>query len=245
MKISASIMAHPDRAPLVAELQAALDRPVPVYWDPHGEPSPDPDRVWRVAREVWSMYEPDADYHVLIQDDAVPCRDLFAGLERALATLPDPVSVSAYLGRGRTVPEKWNRLAAQADRRGASWVRSHALLWGVCLAVPTAVIPEMIAWCDQRSGWTDDVRVGAWFKRQQLDTWYTWPCLVDHRGGPSLTKRRPAERTAQRHHSGSALELAWTGPVVVDPELAHRRPARSAPHGASRPDTAGRTGRAV
>jgi hypothetical protein len=39
VKLSASVMAHPDREAEVSQLLAALDRPVPVHWDDEGPPS--------------------------------------------------------------------------------------------------------------------------------------------------------------------------------------------------------------
>lgn len=232
MKISASIMAHPDRAEFVAELQAALDLGVvdtPVYWDPHGPPSGRGDRVWSVAREAWGMHDPGADFHVLLQDDALVCPDFLAGLAKALDHVPDHALVCPYLGQGRHVPKRWGKMAAEADEKTASWVRSHVLMWGVSIAVPTRFIPEMIAWCDRKAGMPDDMRVGRWFQRQKIDTWYTWPSLVDHRATESLTKHRQVERVAARHHPGSALELSWDGPTVMDPMVTRRRGPRSAP----------------
>jgi len=219
VKVSASIMAHPDRTEFVEELVGSLDREVPVAWDNEGPPSGKGDRVWRTARSAWQMYDPEADFHVLIQDDALVCRDYLAGLEVALEHVPDYALVSTYFGRGRNVPARWATMADKADNDGASWVRSFTLMWGVSLAVPTRFIPEMIKWCDRQARMPDDMRVGKWFQRQKIDTWYTWPSLVDHRPAPSLTKPRPVERVAVRHHQGSALELDWSGPTVMDPMI--------------------------
>lgn len=232
MKVSASIMSHPDRAPMLADLKSALDRDVPVYLDPEGAPSGAGDRVWRVARQAWGMFDPGAEYHVLIQDDALPCADFLAGMERALDHSPDGVPVVPYLGQGRNVPRRWGGMAERADAVGASWVRSYVLMWGVCIAVPTRFIPDMITWCDRKAGMPDDMRVGRWFQRQQIDVLYTWPSLIDHKGGTSLTKHRAAERVARRHHRGSALELDWTGPTIIDPMITRTRGPRSGPRGA-------------
>jgi hypothetical protein len=218
----------------VAELHSALatgERDVPVCWDEAGPPSGHGDRVWSVARTAWLTYEPEADWHVLIQDDAVPCRDFLAGLQAALDQVPtSPSAVLPYLGQGRTVPRRWGVIAERADQMRACWVRSHKVMWGVCIAVPTKVIPEMVAWCDRKGGMPDDMRVGRWFEREALDVYYTWPSLVDHRQVPSLTKHRAADRTARRHHSGSAMDIDWTGPMVTDPMTMRHRP-RSGPRG--------------
>lgn len=239
MKLSAAIMTHPERSAELAELLALLDRPTSVYSDPHGPPSGRGDRVWSVAREAWLMFDPDADWHALIQDDAVPCADLLAGLEAALVQIPtSPSIVSPYLGQGRTVPVRWERMARDADARRACWVRSDRVMWGVTLLAPTKLIPEMVEWCDRKTGMPDDMRVAAYARRHHLDVYYTWPSLVDHRLVPSLTKHRAADRVARRHHQGSALDLRWDGPVTTDPMTLRRRPIRSGPRGAMRPGVA-------
>lgn len=229
MKLSASIMAHPDRTAVVGELLTQLDREVPVYWDPEGRASGKGDRVWRTARAAWQMADPEADWHVLIQDDALPCADLLAGLERALETVPRDAVVCPYLGKGRTVPRRWENLARRASAEGASWVRSEKLMWGVCIVAPVHLLPEMIAWADRRAGVADDMRVAGWIAHRQGEVWYPWPSLVDHKPVPSLTKHRAADRRAQRHHEGSALSLSWSGPVVTDPMLKLHRGPRSGP----------------
>jgi hypothetical protein len=222
-------MAHPDRAAQVHELLAALDRPVPVHWDDEGPPSGNGDRIWRTARGAWMMHDPDADWHALIQDDAIPCPDFLAGMERALAFVPPDVVVSPYLGTGRNVPIRWEAMARAADTAGAPWVRSPKLMWGVCIVLPVALIPEMITYSNQRAGVPDDMRVAGWAERTKREVWYTWPSLVDHRKIPSLTKHRAHDRVARNHYGGSALEINWTGHAVTDPMLARRNPGRSGP----------------
>jgi len=229
VKLSASIMAHPDRTPYVDELRDALGRPVAVCWDSEGPASGNADRVWRTARGGWLLHDPDADWHLLLQDDAWPCADLLAGLENALERVPPDAVVSAYLGRGGATPARWGRMASQADRTGASFVVSRKLMWGVAIILPTKRIGEMIERADRMAGVTDDMRVAGWADRTRTDVWYTWPSLVDHRPVPSLTKHHAKNRRAERHHPGSALELAWTGPVVEDPMAIRLRGQRSGP----------------
>lgn len=232
MKLSGAIMAHPSRALLVEDLLSALDRSVPVCWDPNPVPSGSGDRVWSVAREAWRVHDPDADWHVLIQDDALVCADFMAGMERALHHVPPRSVVCPYLGMGRNVPRRWGMLADKASARGASWAVSHRVMWGVCLALPTDAISDMVSYADRKAGMPDDMRVSGWATRYGWDAWYTWPSLVDHLPVQSLTKHRASDRVARLHHRGSALDLDWSGGVVVDPMLTRARGPRSAPVGA-------------
>lgn len=222
-------MAHPDRAGLVSELQDWLDRDTMVVWDIEGPPSGNGDRIWRTARAAWQVADPDADWHVLIQDDAVPCPNFLAGLERALEHVPPDATVCPYLGQGGAASKRWGVLGAQADQRGASFVVSQSLMWGVAICLPVAMIPDMIARADTMHRVPDDMRVAGWTKRRAGEVWYTWPSLVDHRPVPSITKHRAADRRAVRHHHGSALELSWSGPVVRDPAYTRTRGPRSGP----------------
>lgn len=229
MKLSASVMAHPVRTDQVTELLSRLDRSTPVHYDQEGPPSGNADRVWRNARGGWQLHDPDADWHVLLQDDAVVCENFLKGLERALAFAPQDAVVSPYLGTGRNVAIRWEAMAGAAEKAGASWVRSLKLMWGVCIALPVPLIPEMIAYADRRHGVPDDMRVAGWAERTGREVWYTWPSLVDHLPVPSLTKHRAVDRVARRFHSGSALDINWTVQALADPMLARRRPLRSGP----------------
>lgn len=232
MRLSASVMAHPDRILQVGELTHRLDRPVPIHWDNEGPPSGNSDRVWRTARGGWLLADPEADWHVLIQDDAWPCEDFLAGLERALEFVPPDATVSPYLGKGGMAADRWSKIGAEADRRGASFVRSASLMWGVTICLPVYAIPDMIERANLMAGVPDDMRVSGWTKRRHAEVWYPWPSLVDHRPVPSITKHRAADRRAVRHHTGSALDLDWAGPVVLDPSAARTLGARSGPSGA-------------
>lgn len=232
MKLSASIMAHPDRAEYVGQLitdLGPLGESVPVHWDSEGKASGNADRVWRQARSAWGMFSEQADWHVLLQDDAVVCPDFLEGLALALDHVREPAIVSGYLGQGRLVPQRWAHLADRADQQGACWIRSNTLMWGVCIAMRTADIPAMIDWCDRRAAIPDDMRVSGWAKRYGRSVWYPWPSLVDHRPIASLTKHRAHDRTARRHLTDSAMKIDWSGPVVTDPMLSLNRASRSGP----------------
>jgi hypothetical protein len=210
-------MAHPMREPYVEELLARLDRPVDVIWDT-GEPSADKPKLWRVARAAWRVAS--GDWHLLLQDDALPCRDLLAGLERALDEVPADVGiVSPYLGALRPHTSVFVGLVAQAEAEAASWIREAALWWGVSICVRSASIPAMLAYCDQQTYLADDTRLARYYRIvARQDTLYTWPSLVDHRDGPSLVSHPSGEgRQAHRWHDGSALDLDWTGPVTDHP----------------------------
>ena len=218
--LSVAMMAHPNRAKQVEQILAKLDRDdVPVIWDTNGS-------RWDTGRRAMLAYDPACTHHVVIQDDIIPCRDLIAGLTAALEYVPGDVPVCGYVGRVRP----YAAMVTAADRRaratGASWLTMHTLNWGPLIAVPTAVIPEMIAHGDTLKNIPNyDRRLSRFFELQQgVRIWYTWPSIVDHADGPSLVQGRIGTDRAKAIHcrvahtfigeEASALEVDWSGPAV-------------------------------
>lgn len=226
-------MAHPDRAGWVEGLVDALAPATPrVVWDEgRGE--------WDTGRRALLARDPAVPWHLVIQDDALVGPDLMAGVEAALRVVPDPACVSFYLGRTRPFPGRTARYVDAADAQDARWIVMPDLMWGVALALPTGLIPRLVADQD-RSGLVEyDRRIGRWCARQGIPVWYSWPSLVDHRDGPSLLAhdRKPGERRAWRWLGDtSPLTVDWTGPVVRPPE----RAARAVVHVTQRPPEATR-----
>lgn len=214
MRVSVSIMAHPDRTIRAGTLREALGvGPVPTSWDSEGPPSRDPQRIWRNARAAWSMHDPDSDWHLLLQDDALPAPHLMEALPTILGHVQSPAVVSLYIGTGRPVPGVWGDLARRADAAGATWIVGPAVMWGVALALPTRLIPDMLKWADTRYGIPDDMRVGRWARRQGMEAWFPWPSLVDHPDRESLIKNGDG-RVARRFLGGDARAADYGGPVI-------------------------------
>lgn len=210
VRLSAVVMAHPSRADLVTDLLARLDREVPVVWDRIN------DRHDTGLRAL-QAYDPEATHHLVIQDDALPCRDLLASVEQALAYVPDGHPASFYLGRVRPFRQRIERLVRVAG--SASWLRFPGPYWGPAIVVPTAAIPGLVEWwhSPKGSGVTNyDRRIARFFQRDGIDCFYSWPSLVDHRGDTSLvtghTTGRHAHRSIPEYRSG--LEASWSGPVL-------------------------------
>lgn len=206
-------MAHPDRAERVDALRDALGILVPVAWDIEGAPRRDPERVWRTARRAWELHDPNADWHLLLQDDAIVAPDLLEATAKALDHVPLNALVSLYIGTGRPLPWMWKQLGEKADKEGASWIVGPRVMWGVALAIPVKSIPGMLAYADQQHGIADDMRVGRWARRQRWQAWFPWPSLVNHPDDESLIGHGPG-RTALRFVGASALGWDPTGPVI-------------------------------
>lgn len=221
-RLSVAIMAHPARQGLVAELVDRLDTTPHVVWDQHGI-------EWDTGRRALLAHDPAATHHLVLQDDAVVCRDVVAGTARALEHAPADVALSLYFGRHAPYPHQTAALADRADAAGASWLaiggHDRGLHWGVAVVVPTAEIDELVAWGDRGRPDNYDRMISRWLAVRRRATWYPWPSLVDHGDGPSLIPGhglRPG-RVAHRFigTDRSALALAWDGPVVTVPSLRH------------------------
>lgn len=208
MSLSAAIMAHPKRADLVTDLRWRLDGDVPVVWDEIN------DRHDTGVRAL-AAFDPTATHHLVIQDDALPCRDLLASVEQAMRFVPDGHPASFYIGRVKPFREA---VARAVERAGdASWLRFPGPWWGPAIVVPTAVLPDLIAWWSTPTAArvkNYDRRIATWFGN--TDCFYSWPSLVDHRGDDSLVTGHTAIRHAHRAVDPEASGLAcdWSGPVV-------------------------------
>lgn len=209
--ISVAIMAHKKREHFVPELEQKLDRPATVVWDQIND-------RWDTGRRALLAYDPAATHHLVVQDDALICRDLVAGVERALERTPGDVPLCLYVGKVRpykALVDEYTRQAANA-----SFLVMHQLHWGVGIVFPTKIIDEMVAWCDGQTIPNYDSRMSRWFEREGISTWYPWPSLVDHRKSPSLVPGRgQSGRTARRFvgADASALDIDWSGDIVTLP----------------------------
>lgn len=203
MKVSAAVRAHPDRKHLVDELLEALDRPAEVAWDRRNDD-------WDTGVRAWQAHDPGADWHLVIEDDAIVCRDLLAGLERVADLVPAESVLSLYLGNN---PAWEKRMRIEAGRTDAALVPMRTLVWGVAIALPVATIDDMLAWCEHnRTSSNYDHRIAQYYeKRLKWRAYYTWPSLVDHRQVSSLLGH-PDGRHAARFlgADASAPDVSWT-----------------------------------
>lgn len=224
VKLSISVMAHPVRRKYVEAMLERLDYDPPISWDREGPPSPDRARRWRVGRAAWEMAEADADWHMVLQDDIKVCRDLHAGLAKALEHVEQPCIVQPYFGRHGPGHHTWRLMGKNADRDGAHWLRKMIMTWGVAICVPTWSIPKMLEWCTGQDQWVYDQRIGQYYwKVMGWDTLHTHPSLVDHLDLPSLVGHQGKGRHAYKFHEGSALDLEWSSRPLDDPRISRAR----------------------
>jgi hypothetical protein len=180
---------------------------------------------WDTGRRSWEAHDPNADWHLVIQDDAIVCRDLHAAIEKAADRIPKKAIASLYVGTRRPLAPRVEKAVIQAREEKASFIVMQALNWGVGIMAPTWTIEEMLPWCDREDYPNYDRRVGRYYLRKMgFHTWCTWPSLVDHAEVESLCGHGPG-RVAHEFlgEDRSALDIDWGGPVVT---MSHLRAGR-------------------
>lgn len=221
VKLSVTIMAHPRRSSMVAELSDLLDITPTVVWD-HCE-----DR-WDTGRRAWLAHDPSATHHMMIQDDAVVCQDLHAGVARLIGHLSasrqaDPIFMCLYLGH------KY-RKAPRAFDGETSWLHT-TLGSGVAIVAPTQHIREMIRFADQIPQTQNyDLRLGKWLFRRKIPVWHPWPSLVDHHESESLVPGRGSKSRCAWNFIGteaSALDFNPDNNIGVIPDRVYDRAIQS------------------
>lgn len=212
MKISIAIMAHPKRAIPAKRLWRELEAmpfidPYVIYDDKNEE--------WDTGEQALRYGIGKADWHVVLQDDAILTADFYNNLVGAINNVPTKVLFSLYTGKVKPLAQ---RVQIAVDKaRDGDWLNFYMLLWGVGIAIPSAHIEPMLDFINEER-WNDtpyDSRLGVFYQRNMLPIYYAVPSLVDH--DDSLGTLLPdhateAPRVAHRLATG---RISW-GKRVID-----------------------------
>lgn len=167
--LSISVMAHPSRAKYFSYLNRMLGD-VPFSIDEKSE------GPWANAKKAWAMHDPKAEYHAVIQDDAIICENFRARAEQLIRKHRDEhMAFSFYYGR-RAENAKHARMGLING-----FVISNWLSWGVAACLPVKKIPQMIQYCEKFRIKNDDTRIANYLKFHDLKIFYPIPSLIDHR----------------------------------------------------------------
>jgi hypothetical protein len=175
--VSGTIMAHPARKHWAESL--ALQTGWPITWDRHNV-------VWETARRAWQAADPQATHHVVIQDDAILCRDFVQTctvLSELDATQPYCLTVIDYRLHGARSDYE------QAVGQGAPFWFSTAAVSAVGLMLPVADLPDIVNFGDGYRIPHDDLKVKEFYRRRQRRLAFPIPNIVQHRNvdeSPSL-----------------------------------------------------------
>lgn len=165
-------MGHPARADLIAALAPRVPL-APIVLDRGGG-------EWDTGRRALLAFDPDSDWHVVIQDDAIVPARFGEALNLVLGYAPPRQPVGLYYGRCRPAARltfKAHRAAVQA---GSPWIEGLGPWWGVAVAIPTEHVPALVAFGDDHRHSLYDVKLTRYFRQAGILCRYPVPSLVDH-----------------------------------------------------------------
>lgn len=159
-------MAHPKRAEYIPYLKSRLGD-VPVAMD-------DGCGLLENCKRAWRLRDPNADYHVVIQDDCIICDDFY---NRAVERIKkaNGLAVSFFYSQSKF----YRKFLNEAKTTGA--ITKKGLYGGLAICLPTKLIPEMLAHYESQKGPFDDHRINKFLMSKKIDIYSPIPCLVDHR----------------------------------------------------------------
>jgi hypothetical protein len=205
-------MAHRRREAWVPALEAKLPG-VQTVWDAKSD-------RWDTGSRALMAHDKDAEWHMVVQDDALLPPDFFEGVKRMLKYVPASHPVGLYYGRVRPREHDTRSLIAQAQRQNSPFIVHNGPWWGVGIVLPVSQIRDVVKWGDDNSRIPNyDRRIARYYAQHQIPCYYPQPSLIEHRHGqenPSLVPGRTSlNRRAWRFVGPqSALSVDWSGEPV-------------------------------
>jgi hypothetical protein len=141
--------------------------------------------VWNNCKRAWKMHDPKADFHIVIQDDAIICENFRERAEKIL--ILKKLAYNFYFGNR----QKYRATAKAGMKRG--YVLSGWTSWGVAICLPTYLIPEMIRYCDKMKTPHDDTRIATFLKHKKIKIYFPMPSLISHRTGENSLVGDPSK----------------------------------------------------
>ena len=167
-KLSVSIMAHKKRSDMIPYLHEKLGK-VRVVWDRKNN-------LWDTCRRAWLAYDKTAEFHCVIQDDALVTDDFYKKAEKFLT---EDRILSFYLSSFLETKVK-NAIAKNENIVNATMIFNE-----VAICMPTKYIKEMVAYCDEREAQNDQL-ISRWAGERAKAIYYPIPSLVSHRDTESI-----------------------------------------------------------
>jgi hypothetical protein len=163
-------MAHPARKQLVGSL---LDQfkpmPIGVAWDQKNN-------IWDTCSRAWLLFDKKADWHLVIQDDVILCKDFITKVNELIKNHSGHNNIfSLYLGNRNKFRKDVNRL-----RPNGGIVVKKNIHHEIALIFPTKKIIEMLNYCDSLNP-TDDKVINRYVTHKNLDVIIPLPNLINHR----------------------------------------------------------------
>lgn len=175
-------MAHEKRAQHIPYLKEKLGD-VPVFMDKAGVENIG---LWENAKRCWLSFDPEADYHLVVQDDSIVTDNFYEKLDKILDNGPKYAYCLFFRYKSYKTHKEMNQIAMQ--RRGNGFFTYPRLQWANAIVLPTKIIKECIEYADQQKKYKniDDLRISEYLNSISMLTYYPLPSLVNHREEESL-----------------------------------------------------------
>jgi hypothetical protein len=198
--VAVAVCAHPSRAEVATALAEKLE--APVAWDNGVGILANHDNAFDLAM-VDACFD-DADWCVVIEDDAVPVEDFRVQASLALDAVDGPIA-SLYFG---WIWKPKLKITLSLDRTDAHWVMRPGFTNAVCVAVRSDFVAPLLEaaqpfdhmTCDQRYSYAAKLLGHEWVP-------HSHPSLVEHSDIPGVHGACGIPRHAYR--VGSRQE--WLG----------------------------------
>jgi hypothetical protein len=209
VKLTVAIPHHPARDDMLPDLLARLGEPVKVVIDRH----PKRRNPWLAMKEAWRVgIKLNGTHHLMIENDALPCRDFLATVREVCEQHPDEITKfytpDAFSKEWREVEQ----VAAAGGRLARVWE------WSCLTAVvmPTYTLEPFLHWAESyptEYGNEADIRLREWMNRRwPKPMQVTVPSLVEHLGDVSLVRdlgKRAHRALSFIGDDQSALGTVW------------------------------------
>lgn len=193
------IITHPQRQHTAQTLAAQVNGHLCIDDNNYG-PGANHDRALAKAIHLHNSEQ----WHILLEDDAIPCHDWHTQTRAALDAAPTPI-VSLYLGRSR--PRRHQHHIPQLLASDPHWILHNELRHHVAVAIRADIAPQLLATVQPLTG-DADKRLGQAAQQLGHTIAYTNPSLADHHDTtPLIThingqpRPRPEPRKAWNHNT--------------------------------------------
>jgi hypothetical protein len=204
------------RTSSLTRLLAGLPRGVQIFTDHEvGDPSP-----WRNYLRCLSDL-PESGHIVILQDDAIVCRNFSPAVERIVAARPEN-PICLFLPGGKVTYTSRFFLQAQAAGQHYTELIFRDFFPAVGVIWPIPKVKVFLQWLETancpglRKPWTsDDAVLGEWQKQTKEKILVTIPCLVEHPDDTESIVGREARAGADR----SRIAISYIGdtdPLSLD-----------------------------
>ena len=208
IKLSISVMAHPSREYYFAKLKQQLgDAPFAIDQN---------NNLIENCKAAWRLHDKTADFHVVIQDDAIVCNNFKERAENFITDME-----SKRIAENQTVygynffikPEyKPNQMLSFARQGYIIEARNRG---GVAICLPVNQIESMLKYFDTLKDRHDDERISQWVVKNKFRMCFPIPSLIDHDDDqPSLAGNKP-------HQGRHAYKFIDSQKLII-PKIIHQ-----------------------